>query len=135
MFEYDNDVSLILRRKIMKKILFTLLVTMVSAGMAHAQVNGGFEGPSAVANTSITVQEALTLNEDAKVTLTGQIINSLGDEKYTFKDATGEIIIEIDDEDWNGEKVTPENTVEISGEIDKDVNEPVKIDVDTFRVK
>lgn len=119
----------------MKKILFTLLATMVSAGMAHAQVNGGFEGPDAAANTSITVQEALTLNEDAKVTLTGQIINSLGDEKYTFKDATGEIIVEIDDEDWNGVKVTPENTIEITGEVDKEINEPTKIDVDSFRVK
>ena len=53
----------------------------------------------------------------------------------TFKDATGEIIIEIDDEDWNGNKVTPEDIIVINGEVDKDVNETTKIDVDTFTIK
>lgn len=119
----------------MKKIFLSLLAMFASVQMVHAQANGGFEGPGATTNASITVAEALKLNDDAKVTLVGKIVNSLGDEKYTFQDTTGEIVIEIDDEDWNGIKVTPENTIEINGEIDRDVNEPVKIDVDTFRVK
>ena len=102
---------------------------------ANAQVTGGFEGPSATVNTASTVEEALSLNDDAHVILTGKIVNSLGNEKYTFRDATGDIIIEIDDEDWNGVKVTPEDTIEINGEIDRDLNEPVKIDVKTFSVK
>ena len=120
----------------MKRMSLALLIAMAFAIEAQAQVNGGFEGPSASLNENVsTVQEALKLNDDAKVTLKGKIINSLGDEKYTFQDETGEVVIEIDDEDWNGIKVTSENTVEISGEVDKDVNEPVKIDVDTFRVQ
>ena len=58
-----------------------------------------------------------------------------GDEKYTFKDETGEVVVEIDDEDWRGVKVTPENTITINGEVDKEMFEPTKIDVDSVIVK
>lgn len=120
--------------KKMKKIFLTLLVMLASASIANAQAMGGFEGPSANQNAT-TVAEALKLSDEANVTLTGQIVNSLGDEKYTFKDATGEVIIEVDDEDWRGVKVTPENTVTINGEVDKEMFEPTKIDVDSVSVK
>lgn len=119
----------------MRKTLLTLLTIFVSTSVANAQTVGGFEGPSATENTTLTVAEALKLSDEANVTLTGQIVNSLGDEKYTFKDATGEVIVEIDDEDWQGRKVTPENTITISGEIDKEMFEPTKIDVETFTIK
>lgn len=119
----------------MKKIFFTLLATVAVSGLAHAQATDGFEGPSVTENTVVTVEDAVNLNDDAKVTLKGQLVNSLGDEKYTFKDQTGEIVVEIDDEDFNGVKVTPENVVEISGEVDRDINEPVTIDVDRIEVK
>lgn len=119
----------------MKKSLLTLLAMFTAISTANAQVTGGFEGPNANATPATTVAEALTLNDDANVVLTGKIVNNLGDEEYTFRDATGDIIIEIDDEDWNGVKITPEDTIEINGEVDKDINEPVKIDVKTFTVK
>lgn len=118
----------------MKKIFLTLLVMLASASIANAQAMGGFEGPSVNQNAT-TVAEALKLSDEANVTLTGQIVNSLGDEKYTFKDATGEVIVEVDDEDWRGVKVTPENTVTINGEVDKEMFEPTKIDVDSVIVK
>ncbi len=118
----------------MKKILF-LLVMCSFASISHALASGGFVGPEGNASKIISVQEALNLNDEARVSLEGKIVNSLGDEKYTFKDATGEIIIEIDDEDWNGNKVTPENTIVINGEVDKDANETANIDVDTFTIK
>lgn len=119
----------------MKKMLLTLFVMYASMNIANAQATGGFEGPSASQLAATTVQEALDLNDEAKVVLQGNIVNSLGDEKYTFKDATGEIVVEIDDEDWHGVKVTPEKTVEIIGEVDKDANEPTKIDVAAVTVK
>ena len=75
------------------------------------------------------------MRDDSIVVLTGKIVNSLGDEKYTFQDSTGQIIIEIDDEDWHGIKVTPENTIEIVGELDKELFEQPKIDVKSFSVK
>ncbi|MBQ7633857.1 MAG: NirD/YgiW/YdeI family stress tolerance protein [Alphaproteobacteria bacterium] len=119
----------------MKKILLTLFAMYASMNIANAQTTGGFEGPNANQLAIITVQEALNLNDDAKVVLQGNIVNSLGDEKYTFKDTTGEIVVEIDDEDWLDVKVTPEKTVEIMGEVDKEANEPTKIDVDVVTIK
>lgn len=119
----------------MKKTLFTLLTLFVGISTVNAQTKGGFEGPGVSADNTLTVAEVLKLSDDANVTLTGQIINSLGDEKYTFKDATGEIVIEIDDEDWGGQKITPENTVTINGELDKEILEATKIDVKSFTVK
>ena len=119
----------------MKKTLLTLFAMYASMNIANAQAIGGFEGPNANQPNVITVQEALNLNDEAKVVLRGNIINSLGDEKYTFKDASGEVVVEIDDEDWHGMKVTPENTVEIIGDVDKEANEPTTIDVDVITIK
>ncbi len=115
----------------MKKALFALLATFTFISQANAQ----FEGPRAPSLAPTTVEQALTMNDDTKVVLTGKIVNNLGDEKYTFKDSTGEITIEIDDEDWRGIKVTPDDTLEIVGEVDKEFNEPTKIDVKSFTVK
>ncbi len=124
----------------MKKILFILL-SVVFAGVANAQFSGtsapaagGFEGPG-VAQSLTTVKEALAAKDDASVILRGKIINSLGDEKYTFQDSTGEVVVEIDDDDWHGVKVTPENTVEIYGEVDKEMFEQTQIDVKSIVVK
>ena len=126
----------------MKKIILTLLA-VAFAGVANAQFSGsaapaaagGFEGPGVAQGTTNTVKDALEASDDTPVTLSGRIVNSLGDEKYTFKDATGEIMVEIDDDEWHGVKVTPENTIEIYGEVDKEVFEPTKIDVKSFNVK
>ena len=96
---------------------------------------GQFEGPSGVNNSVITVKQALDLRDNSRVALRGHIVNSLGDEKYTFSDGTAEVMIEIDDEDWRGRKVTPENTIEIFGELDKEMFEPTKIDVDSFNIQ
>jgi uncharacterized protein (TIGR00156 family) len=129
------NVSNELWRYKMKKMLLTLFAMYASMNIANAQATGGFEGPSASQLAATTVQEALDLNDEAKVVLQGNIVNSLGDEKYTFKDATGEIVVEIDDEDWHGVKVTPEDTIEIVGEVDKEFMEKTKIDVKSFTVK
>ena len=119
----------------MKKILLTAVAICALASAANAQFSGGFEGPSATDKAPMTVKQAVDLRDDAKVNLRGHIVNSLGDEKYTFTDGTADVIVEIDDEDWAGRKVTPENTVEIFGEVDKDRLKPTEIDVDSFSVK
>ena len=92
---YFYNVSNELWRYKMKKILLTLFAMYASMNIANAQATGGFEGPSASQLAATTVQEALDLNDEAKVVLQGNIVNSLGDEKYTFKDATGEIVVEL----------------------------------------
>lgn len=127
------------RRKHMNKLLAvsTLALMIGFAGAAHAQYQGamaprgGFTGPGLSVST---VAEANKMSDDQPVVLVGQIQQSLGDEKYLFKDASGTITIEIDDEDWRGVNVTPEDTIEISGEVDKDLFD-VKVDVNTVKLK
>ena len=115
-----------------KTFVAVVIVTSLLVFTAQAQI-GGFAGPAA--NSSVkTVQEALTLRDNTPVVLQGNIINSLGGEKYTFKDATGEVVIEVDNEDWRGVDVTPEKKVEISGEVDKEMFEQTKIDVKSVRI-
>ena len=118
----------------MKKAFFALLALLTMTA-AHAQLGGGFDGPRDPSLAPTTVKKALSMRDDAMVTLTGKIISSLGDEKYLFKDSTGEVIIEIDDEDWHGVKVTPNDTLEIVGKVDKEFMEQTKIDVKSFTVK
>ena len=119
----------------MKKTSLILLATFMTFASANAQLAGGFDGPRAPSMAPITIQEALSRRDDAIVVLTGKIVNSLGDEKYLFRDDTDEVIIEIDDEDWHGIRVTPEDTLEIVGKVDKDFMEQTKIDVKSFTVK
>lgn len=115
----------------------TLALMIGFAGAAHAQYQGamaprgGFTGPGLAVST---VAEANKMSDDQPVVLVGQIQQSLGDEKYLFKDASGTITIEIDDEDWRGVNVTPEDTIEISGEVDKNLFD-IKVDVDTVKLK
>lgn len=91
---------------------------------------GGFQGPTAQAKVN-TVAEARKAWDDTPVTLTGNIVQRLphDDDDYLFRDATGEIVVDIDHELFMGRTVTPETKVRIFGEVDKDMMEPVSIDV------
>jgi uncharacterized protein (TIGR00156 family) len=75
------------------------------------------QGQAVTATRPITVGEAKNLPHDSWVILTGNIINTRGDEKYTFRDATGEITVEIDRDEWRGLSVGVSDNVEISGEL------------------
>lgn len=76
-----------------------------------------------------TVKAAKKASDDSNVTLEGNIIKKVKDETYLFRDKTGEIQVEIDEEIWQGREVTPSKKVKIKGEVDKDNNQPTKIDV------
>ena len=125
----------------MKKTILAILAALAviasaqaqSGGFSPAPTGGGFAGPGAGLSAT-TVAGALELRDDAIVTLRGRIVAALGDEKYTFQDATGSVTVEIDDDEWRGITVTPETTIEITGELDKDAFEAPKIDVKSFRV-
>lgn len=118
----------------MKKTTLALLAVFAMFSAAQAQTGGGFAGPGPGGNAATTIKEALKLRDDAIVVLQGRIVASLGDEKYTFQDATGSVTIEIDDDDWRGITVTPDTTIEIVGELDKEMFEATTIDVKSFRV-
>lgn len=120
----------------MKKFLAATMVLFSAATFANTAeqtTTGGFQGPSSN-RYEMTVKQALDLSDDDKVSLTGYITESLGDEKYTFKDETASIVIDIDNDDWNGLTVTPDMKVNIQGEIDKDLMREYKVDVDVINV-
>ena len=121
----------------MKKILLASVLSclLATASYAQAQFGGGFDGPVGADQTPVSVKQAVDSWDNTKVVLQGRILNSLGDEKYTFTDGVDEVIVEIDDEIWAGRKVTPENTVQIFGEVDKDMFKPTKIEVYTLTVQ
>lgn len=122
----------------MKKLLaatsLALVLGLTGNAMAQqpASMQGGFQGPGL---SVMTVSEALKLNDDTPVKLSGKIEKSLGNEKYLFKDATGSITIEIDNEDWNGVNATPDTEIVITGEIDKDMLRDAEVDVDMVTLK
>ena len=116
-------------------ITFLAFVSLfLGAGLVLADDNdvyrgGGFTGPGAALSTAAAAKK---MADDTVVTLRGNIVQSLGGEKYLFKDGSGEIKIEVDDSVWNGQDVGPQDLIEICGEIDKDKNK-IEIDVDFLR--
>ncbi|MBV6820050.1 NirD/YgiW/YdeI family stress tolerance protein [Rahnella sp. PD12R] len=78
----------------------------------------------------VTVAQAKTLRDDARVMLTGKIISYAGDDdRYWFQDSTGKIRIDVDDDDDDDERRLIGKTVHIIGDVDKDDGR-VEIDVD-----
>jgi len=65
----------------------------------------------------VTVLGAWDLPNDSWVILTGNIVNSLGSNRYTFRDSSGEMIVEIDQNIWRGLFIGESDRVEIRGEV------------------
>ena len=65
-------------------------------------------------------EQAKALQDDAPVTLRGQLERHLGGDQYLFRDEAGTITVEIKQRRWSGQSVSPQDKVEISGEVDKD---------------
>ena len=125
------------------RYLLTLVMLAVLAVPAYeafegpnsGQSMGGFQGPTGGVQAD-TVKKAQSSWDDAPVVLTGNIVERLAgsDDKYLFKDATGQIIVDIDHEIFAGRTVTPQTRVRLSGKVDKDMMEPVKIDVKVLEI-
>jgi uncharacterized protein (TIGR00156 family) len=78
----------------------------------------GFTGPS---RTS-TAAQALGFEHRAPVILSGNLVQSIGADLYTFRDPSGEITVRIGPLEWQntGFNISPSDTIEISGEVHKD---------------
>lgn len=86
--------------------------------------------------TTVTVQQAKQLADDAAVKMKGSLVASLGDEKYTFKDNTGEITVEIDQEVMKKRTVDPKKVVTLIGNIDVEFeNDRSKVKVDVKKIR
>lgn len=120
----------------MKK-LFTataLTATLLFNLPVNAQMSGN-TAPTQPTMSVMTIEQVQGLADDTPVMLEGMITQSLGDEKYTFQDASGNTLtVEIDNEDWNGMQPNPQAMVVITGEVDKEGN-ITEIDVDTITPK
>jgi Uncharacterized conserved protein len=79
---------------------------------------GGYTGPGLAPSS---VSEVRSLPDDSYVVMRGNIVRSLGGERYLFQDATGTITVEIDHELWQGQSIGHQDLVEIHGEIDRDL--------------
>jgi uncharacterized protein (TIGR00156 family) len=63
----------------------------------------------------VTISEAESLPNNSWVVFTGNIINALRSETYTFHDSTGELIVKIERKVWRGLSIGVSDRVEISG--------------------
>ena len=109
----------------MKKII----IASLAAGIAMA---GGFA--SKHSSETISVKEALKLNDDAKVVLEGKIKSHIKSDKYEFADKNGDtIVVEIDNIKRGNVTANEDTPLRIRGEVDKDLTK-TKIDVDSVEV-
>jgi uncharacterized protein (TIGR00156 family) len=68
----------------MKKILSILMLVGVSSSLVFAAV-GGFK--DSIAPQKSTIAEVLKMNNNSYVSIQGNIIKRLSDDKYSFKDS------------------------------------------------
>lgn len=102
----------------------------VDPGAPAAQIQkGGFNGPD---GTVATVKQAQGMDDDAWVTLRGNIEKRVADEDYLFRDETGTMTVEIDHKRWDGHTIGPKDRVELKGKLDKDLNS-LELDVKQVR--
>ncbi|EFE95671.1 YgiW/YdeI family stress tolerance OB fold protein [Serratia odorifera] len=90
---------------------------------------GGFSGPSAALTT---VDKVKSMSDDTWVMLQGNIEQRVGDDTYTFRDASGTLTVEIDNKRWNGQTITPQDKVQLEGKVDKDWSN-VEVDVKSLK--
>lgn len=108
-------------------------------GTEPAPLQGGFEGPVRRAPAE-TVEKALTLDHDARVTLNGNLVESVEGERnlYIFKDASGEIPVVITPKQFSQfpDKITPAMKLSIGGKIVKDATaaDPVRLRVTRLEI-
>jgi uncharacterized protein (TIGR00156 family) len=114
---------------IAKTILTTSLIGLTSFATANTAVN-----QSALTPSLTTVKQALTLKDDTKVQLRGNVVKAIGDEKYQFRDSTGSITVDIDDEFWQGKPIAANATVTLFGEVDIDYKPTKRVEIDVDAV-
>ena len=114
----------------MKKIFLIISLVFIASSSVLAAHNVGFQDNE---TSKATIKESLKMNDDSYVTIQGNIVKRISDDKYSFKDSTGTITVEIDTEKWAGQSVNMSDTLELTGEIEKKFNSTI-LDVDTVKI-
>ena len=76
------------------------------------------QGQPVTITQPITINDARKLPDGSWVIITGNIVNSIGKEKYTVRDSSGEITVEIEREALRGLSVNISDRVEIHGKLE-----------------
>ena len=111
-----------------KVILMTALTGIALAPISMSQA-------AAISATVTTVKQALTAKDDTPVKLHGQVVKSIGDEKYQFRDKTGTITINVDDELWQGHPISPTTNIGLVGEVDIDFKPSKHVEIDVEQIQ
>lgn len=114
--------------KTFKVILMTAITGIAIAHLSTSQA-------AAIPATVTTVKQALKAKDNTPVKLHGQVVKSIGDEKYQFRDKTGTIIINVDDELWQGHPISPTINVGLVGEVDIDFKPSKHVEIDVEQVQ
>jgi uncharacterized protein (TIGR00156 family) len=122
----------------MKKIVFWCICFFMVVFSINTVYGQGFTGTGSGINAgqvqTVTVIQAKNLSDNSLVILSGNIVQSLGRERFTFRDSTGDIAIEIERNLWIllDLSVNANDRVEIRGEIDIE-NRVAEVDVKYLR--
>ena len=106
----------------MKKFLSILMLIGVSSSIVFA-ANGGFK--DTISPKKASVSEILKMNNNSYVSVQGNIVKRISDDKYSFKDTTGTITVEIDDDKWGGVNAGTQDKLELVGEVEKKFNRAI----------
>jgi uncharacterized protein (TIGR00156 family) len=96
-----------------KKLLALTAAGLLLSSNAVAQ----FTGPAATGQPS-TVAQAQKARINSHVTVTGNIVNHLREDDYTFRDKTGDMRVEIEEPVWQSRQVGPDTLVRLRAEVD-----------------
>mgnify|MGYP003365528562 CR=1 FL=1 len=73
----------------------------------------------------MTVEFAKTLHDGATISLRGNLIEHIGDDRYVFRDKSGSIGMIIPTAVFDGREVKPDQMLSINGSLDKKMTPPI----------
>ncbi|MGS0674132.1 NirD/YgiW/YdeI family stress tolerance protein [Shewanella sp. 0m-4] len=111
-----------------KKLTGLIMLSAVLTLPAMAAYNG----PGPVSQIK-TASDAATAKDDTPVELTGYLVQSLGDEKYLFRDDSGNVEVEIDNKLLRDIEVSSDSKVKLVGEVDDEWS-GIEIEIDSIRL-
>ncbi|KNC91854.1 hypothetical protein GM30_21110 [Trabulsiella odontotermitis] len=73
----------------------------------------------------MTVKFAKTMHDGATISLRGNLIEHVGDDRYVFRDKSDRIEVIIPASVFDGREVQPDQLLSINGSLDKKMNPPI----------
>ncbi|MDO4223782.1 MAG: NirD/YgiW/YdeI family stress tolerance protein [Acinetobacter sp.] len=119
----------------MKKIM-SAIALMATLGATSSMVMAHHSPDHKTKAVNINTQTISQLADGTPIKIKGYITQSLGDEKYTFKDRAGTIVAKIDDDVLKKRKLASNKVVTLIGEVDIEQENGLLravIDVDAIR--